>query len=55
MIYNSPIKLLKKYGIIKPEQINIEALAYSCGAIVRYTNLNGYIRISQMLNSYISL
>src|SRR5690606_2083507 len=33
--------LLEELGITEPEEIDVEAIAYHCGAIVKYRPLNG--------------
>jgi hypothetical protein len=41
MIYHSPDALLQKMGVTAPQDIDIEAIAYYCGAIVKYRHLEG--------------
>jgi Zn-dependent peptidase ImmA (M78 family) len=43
MIYYSPDIVLKELGITNPDEIDIEAIAYYCGAIIKYRNLDGCI------------
>ena len=39
--YRQPDDLLAELGIETPDEIDIEAIAYHCGAIVRYRRLDG--------------
>jgi hypothetical protein len=39
--YRSPEALLNELGITEPHEIDLEAIAYHCGATVRYRKLDG--------------
>ena len=41
MVYRSPQTLLYELGITEPHEIDVEAIAYHCGAIVNYRHLDG--------------
>ncbi|MEA3275322.1 MAG: ImmA/IrrE family metallo-endopeptidase [Pseudomonadota bacterium] len=41
MVHRSPEALLEELGIAEPSEIDIEAIAYHCGAVVRYRHLDG--------------
>ena len=41
MIYHAPDALLINLGVIEPQDIDIEAIAYFCGATVKYRRLEG--------------
>lgn len=41
MVYRSPETLLYELGITEPHEIDVEAIAYHCGAIVNYRHLDG--------------
>jgi hypothetical protein len=40
-IYRSPEGLLKELGITQPKEIDVEAIAFYCGVLVRYRHLDG--------------
>lgn len=41
MAYRSPETLLQEMGITEPREIDVEAIAYHCGAVVHYRPLDG--------------
>lgn len=43
MSYASPETLLDTLGVEEPEEIDLEAIAFHCGAVVRYRTLDGCV------------
>ena len=40
-VYKSPSKVLDELGITEPDEIDIEAIAQYCGALIVYEKLEG--------------
>jgi Zn-dependent peptidase ImmA (M78 family) len=40
-VYKSPAAILEELGITEPEDLDIEAIAQSCGATIVYERLDG--------------
>ena len=40
-VYRSPAAILEELGITEPEDLDIEAIAQSCGATIVYERLDG--------------
>ena len=40
-LVRSPESLIDELGITEPDEIDVEAIAYHCGALIQYRHLDG--------------